>query len=340
MRFFILFALLIGFSSAMSVKDSLGKTINIQGKVDKISVVGGMWPLPSIIILLDGTPNRLIQIPKASTNALKTSVLASFYPKILTIHNGNTDNIEEILRAKPDVTFCHQANKKLCDALNTIGIPTITLSVNISNYNYKLTLKNWLEIIGKVLGKEALAQKIIDKNEATESQIHQILQSVPKRPKALILHRYEGNEIIADGLFANYLLQASGAQNIFPSFKANRKVSLEEIYALNPEVIYITNFTQAMPQDILESKLWSGIEAVKNKRVYKIPLGTYRWFAPSAEFSVFLKWLAKHNHPKTFAGIDISKELYEHFKEFYSLQLDQSQIEQILHPSKEAGILQ
>ncbi|PAF46477.1 hypothetical protein BKH41_09025 [Helicobacter sp. 12S02232-10] len=339
MKFFALLLIYVNLSIGLSLKDSLGKTIEIPNKIERIAVVGGMWPLPSIIILLDSKTNRLSQIPKASLNALKESVLYDFYPEILKIHSGNTENIEEILKLNPDLAFCHQANRKLCDSLNKIGIPTITLSVNIDNYNYKLTLKNWLEIIGKVLDKENLAQKIIDKNEKVQMSIQNKLKVAKQKPKALILHRYTENEIVADGLFANYLLEASGAQNIFPNFVGSKKVSLEEIYSLNPDIIYITNFTSAMPQDLLNSKLWEGINAIKNKHVYKIPLGTYRWFAPSAEFSIFLMWLSKHNHPEIFSSINIEKELKEHFKEFYNIDLKETQMQKILHPSRKAGIL-
>ncbi|PAF42382.1 ABC transporter substrate-binding protein [Helicobacter sp. 11S02596-1] len=341
MKKFIFLSLMLFFScGAVGVKDSLNHIIEIPQKIERIAVVGGMWPLPSIIVLLDSSSSRLVQIPKASKTAIKASVLADFYPEILNIHDGNTENIEEILNFKPDIALCHQANKKLCSTLNSLGIPTLTLSVNIQNYNYKLTLKNWLEILGQVLGKQALAEKLINANEKIEKQLQNQLKNIANKPKAMILHRYSENEIVANGLFANYLLEHSGAENVFADFKTPKKVSLEEIYRRDPDIIYITNFTPAMPEDLFNSKLWADLRAIKNKRVYKIPLGTYRWFAPSAEFPVFLIWLAKHNHPELFVTWDISKDLFRHFKEFYNKELTLAQIHQILFPSPEAGKLQ
>ncbi|PAF43438.1 ABC transporter substrate-binding protein [Helicobacter sp. 11S03491-1] len=311
----------------------------LANEINRIVVVGGMWPLPSVITLVDNGAKKLVYIPKASINAIRESVLATFYPDILKVPYGNTQNIEEILNLKPDIVFCHASNVKLCDTIKSSGIPTIALSVNIGDYNYLLTLQDWLEKIGKVLSKEEMTNKLIKHNQEIESQIKSALKACKQIPKAMILHQYHHNEIIVDGLFANYLLKTTGARNVFSSIKANRKVNLEEIYALNPEVIFITNFTQTMPKDLLESKLWQGIDAIKNKRVYKIPLGSYRWFAPSAEFPVFLMWLAKKNHPKIFANIDIQEQLKKHFKEFYGLKLDDAGVQKILHPSPKAGIL-
>lgn len=315
-------------------------TLALGGDVKRIAIVGGMWPLPSLVVLLDKSASRLVYIPVAGKNAIKESVLSEFYPEVLEVAAGSSENIEGILNLCPDLVFCHASNVKLCQLVHKSKIPTIALSVNIKNYNYRLVLADWLEKVGKVLGKEEEAKKLIKHNEDTESQILEALKGVKSFPRAMIVHQYNGdNAIIVDGLFANYLLEHSGAKNIFSQIKANKKVNLEEIYRLDPEIIFITNFTPAMPEDLLKSKLWQGINAVKNKRVYKIPLGSYRWFAPAGEMSVFLKWLATKNQPEIFGNIDIKKELQKHFKEFYQLDLSATQIEKILHPSPKAGIL-
>lgn len=318
----------------------LALSMTLGGEVKKIAVVGGMWPLPSIIILLDKSASRLVYIPIAGKNAIKESVLAEFYPEILQVAAGSSENIEEILNLHPDLVFCHASNVKLCKLVQSSKIPTIPLSVNIGNYNYRLALDDWLEKVGKALGKEEEAKKLIKHNKETELEIDEALKKVHSFPRAMIIHQYNSdNAIIADGLFANYLLEHSGAKNVFSKISANKKINLEEIYSLDPEIIFITNFTPAMPEDLLNSKLWQAISAVKNKRVYKIPLGSYRWFAPAGEFAVFLKWLAKKNHPEVFGNIDIKKELRTHFQEFYQLDLSAKQIEKILHPSPKAGIL-
>lgn len=60
---------------------------------------------------------------------------------------------------------------------------------------------------------------------------------------------------------------------------------MEQIYAWNPDIIFITNFTETQPADLLENKVdgqdWSQVKAVQEGKVYKIPLGIYRWFPPS-----------------------------------------------------------
>lgn len=57
--------------------------------------------------------------------------------------------------------------------------------------------------------------------------------------------------------------------------------------AWDPDIIYLTTFSPAMPEDLYNNTIegfdFSQLSAVKNQQVYKVPLGSYRWYAPSCE---------------------------------------------------------
>ena len=82
------------------------------------------------------------------------------------------------------------------------------------------------------------------------------------------------NKIIL-GAFGDYLLQNSGGIDIFKGvWNANNGgvINMKEIYHLNPDLIYLRNFTPTQPQDLINDKKWQGIDAIKNKRVYSLAL--------------------------------------------------------------------
>lgn len=81
----------------------------------------------------------------------------------------------------------------------------------------------------------------------------------------------------------------------------------------------------------VEGMDWSQISAVKNHRVYKIPLGVYAWSPPNAERALLLKWAAKRNLPEKFKDIDMSELVTDFYKEFFQYDLSQAEIEKILH---------
>jgi iron complex transport system substrate-binding protein len=141
------------------------------------------------------------------------------------------------------------------------------------------------------------------------------------------------------GSFANFWLSSTGAENVARELKTSPRgisVNMEQILLWNPEVIYITNFCPTQPDDLYQNKLpgqdWSEVSAVKNRRVYKIPLGEYRWYPPSGDSSLMLKWMAKKNHPRLFADYDMRGEIRRHFKKIYNYPITEAQIDRVLNP--------
>ncbi len=123
--------------------------------------------------------------------------------------------------------------------------------------------------------------------------------------------------------------------------KIKAKVDMEQIYKWNPEIIYITNFTQTQPEDLINNNIngqdWSKVRAVQDKKVYKIPLGVYRWFPPSGDTPLMLKWLAQKNHPEIFSDYKIEEEIKDYYSMFYNYKLSDKQVEMILNPARAAA---
>ncbi len=310
--------------------------------VTKVAVAGGMWPIPSLLKVW--TDAELIYMPKASLNMIKNSVLIDFFPELEKIKVGpnSDDSVEELLKLKADLYICHNAQKNLCSTLEKSGAKALDLGVNMQDYNSKKTLEYWLSSLEKYFPDiKEKNQRLVDNITQTEQFIADSIKDRQK-PKVLIIHRLDKG-VVTTGFFANYLSEYSGG-DIFSNQKAfgnNRiNINLEEIYKKNPDIIYISNFTSLMPQDLLENQEWQGIKAIKDKKIYKLPLATYRPYAPSLDLAPLLLYLAKQNHPEVFKDLDIAKAYKEHFKTFYRLDLNEEQVEKILNPSSSAGKLQ
>lgn len=109
-------------------------------------------------------------------------------------------------------------------------------------------------------------------------------------PKTLFLFQYGKDRIVTSGshFFGQYWCDAVGARNVASSIRAqnqNAVITMEQVYAWDPDLIFITNFTPAEPQDLYRNAYhdWKPVKAVREKQVFKMPLGTYRTFTPSAD---------------------------------------------------------
>lgn len=341
MRIFIVAIILCAYALSapfpIHYKDDKGYSTTIAKKPERIVVAGGMWPLPSVIIMLDGSAKRLVYMPKASKNAIKYAFISQVFPRLDSIKVGESENIEELLSLKPDLFICHSANIKLCEAMKKSGIPTIEMSVNKWHYNSYETIKGWLDVIAPILDKEKEAQAFLALSKKIEKEIESLAKKESKKPKALIIHYFDNEKSLSvGGIFADYLLEKTGAQNVIQS-KSIAKITLEEIYALNPDIIYINNFNALMPEDLLTSPLWKNIKAIQEKRVYKFPLGSYRPFAPSVDLPILLQWLYQHNYPQYANEEALLRFSQEFYKQYFGLDVSQAQMKQMFIPTKEVG---
>ena len=72
--------------------------------------------------------------------------------------------------------------------------------------------------------------------------------------------------------WADYWITASGGINVASEdLTGIKETNIEQVYAWNPDKVFITNFNDAIPSDLYENTLcnadWSQLTAVKNGEV-------------------------------------------------------------------------
>ncbi|TQR61081.1 ABC transporter substrate-binding protein [Campylobacter troglodytis] len=299
----------------------------------KVVVFGGLWPMPSILAFF--TDANIIYIPRSALNAIENSVVIDLKPEFKTVLSSRSENLEELLSMNADLYLGHSGDKRLYEGLKKAGLNVKLFDVNVDNYNMKKTIKYWLDELSEYFDIKVKNEDLIGKISEAEELIAQRTKGINKL-RGLIL-RPDKHKITVGT--RSYYLEKSGLIDAYKGFSTEGLINLEELYRLNPEIIYLTNFTQAQPEDLFNDPKFKDLKAVKNKRVYKFPLATYRPFAPNLDVAPVLLHLAKTNYPELFEDIDIKEEFRKHFKHFYKINLNEAQLELILHPKKEAGEL-
>jgi iron complex transport system substrate-binding protein len=332
-----------------TVVDQNGRTVKLSAKIRR-AVVTTIWPLPSVFLMVDGSARKLVGIPPASKSAAKVSLFATLAPEILKAQtgfvNGTDVNVEELMKLQPDVVLYRAENTPEQVKLEKAGIPAVAFkTASQAEGNAIENVYTWMKLLGQVLGKETKVAEFRKYANQALDLLHSKLQRVPdeKRPRAVILFRHNEKQVTVAGTghFGHYWLTTTGAVDVAAAVKGTAVVNMEQIYQWDPEIIYITNFSETLPEDLIENKVpgqdWSRVRAIKEKKVYKVPLGIYRWYPPCTDSPLMLKWMAQKNHPKLFKGMSIEKEIKTYYQKFYKYQLDEKQIKQILNPPREAA---
>ncbi|PIE64705.1 MAG: ABC transporter substrate-binding protein [Desulfobacterales bacterium] len=328
---------------SFTIIDTAGRKVELPVNLQRI--VTGPVVMPNLIFAVDGSGDKLVGMHPMSKSAWKNSVLKIMAPGMAKastdfIQGGFKMNVEEVLKLKPDVVFQVSFEKGNIAQFEKLGIPVIVTHEGLRNLDQYL--EKHISLVGKVLRKEERADELIADFKAADQMIARRLTDIPKEkwPRGLILFNVEKRMVTGTGSFANYWLNHTGAENVAQAIKTSPRgatVNMEQILAWNPEIIYITNFCPTRPEDLYNNAIpgqdWREISAVKNRRVYKIPLGEYRWYPPSGDSSLMLKWMAQKNHPERFGDYDIREEIRSHFTRIYNFTLSEKQIDRILNPA-------
>lgn len=104
---------------------------------------------------------------------------------------------------------------------------------------------------------------------------------------------------------------------------------MEQILAWDPDVIFLSNFDSFTPAsftDGSQGEFWKQISAVKNEKIYKTPVGMYRWDTFCVETPLMVKWLGQVGNPDIFTEYNMEDDI----RDFYATYMNYTLTEEDL----------
>ena len=333
-----------------TITDHAGYEVTLPREINRI-VVCDILPLPSVLSVFFNSADKIVGISGTSMNAAENGLLGELYPNLLNAEtgfiNGTTVNTEELLKLHPDVVFYNASRTELGDQLRTAGFATVAISVNKWEYNCIETLNNWISLLSEIFPENNKTQTVKEYSDKVLNFVQERVSTLPESEKerVLFLYQYSDTNIFTSGkkFFGQWWCDAIGAVNVAEELATDNSVSvnMEQIYAWNPSVIFITNFTEAGVDDIKNNTVgtydWSEIDAVKSRKVFKMPLGMYRSYTPGVDTPITLLFLAKAAYPTLFEDVDIIDETIKYYNEVFGIELTQQQANSIFSPTANEG---
>jgi len=320
--------------SSRTIIDQRGKRVKVPGEINRIVTLP--IPLPSMIVAVDGNGKRIVGMHPKSKSAVEESTLKNISPELMNVstafvQEGFTVNIEELVKLQPDVVFQWKHQPEEIEKIENAGIPVIALQ-----YGTQQDLEAWLKILGELLDKKQQVNKIINYHHEVINDIRNRTSTINEKDKPRVMY-LNGPEPSTNGgdSYNHFWITASGGCNVAADIEGTGKyVNMEQVLRWNPEIIYIGNFCNLQADDLFKNKIqgqdWSHVAAVKNRRVYKIPLAGYRWDPPSVESPLMLKWLAQKHYPEIFADYSMAAELKEFYRNIYNYELSDEEVARVL----------
>lgn len=317
--------------------DMLGRTVMVPHASDIKRVAVLTSPQVQIMYIV-GAQDKLCAM---TASQYRFKLFEKFYPRQAKIpaprSHAASMNVEQLLAAHPQ--FCIGSSTDMDLVQKTTHIPTVRIDTGDPPSKVFETRKAEVKMFGKIFGAEARAQKYTDYLDATLSMLKTKVGSLPVSQRKKIYLGFGSDHLTTYGgdTFMQYQIEAAGllnaAQNVTSTGGKEgglANVNMEDILSWNPDVMVIDT---GSVQEIKKSPVWEKVNAVKNNRVYILPVGGFIWNRPSCESAVlFPTWIAMMTYPEKFGSLTIQNEIKRYWKQILGFTLSDSDVHSILNP--------
>lgn len=318
-------------TNSITVKDCLDREVYIP---DKVSRVACLYAFSGHVTAMLGQGDKIVAVPEG----LKRDVLLNqIYPAIgdaLVPSQSGSINIEELLKADPDVVFLQNStakNQAETEKLDKFKIPYLAVDFsNIQEQQYAI------QVIGQVLGVPERAQAYNDYYNDCIKQVQTAVNNIPRDKRIRIYHSVnEATRTDTPATLPADWLQRCGVINVsldqpLRLVEGKNYASLEQILLWNPEVILVNE--PGVANYMLTQSQWASLTAVKENKVYQMPIGISRWGHPGGlETPLAMLWTAKLIYPQYFVDLDVKTEARTFYQRFFNHQVSDEMLDKILH---------
>jgi len=319
-------------ASARTITDQLNRTVTLPHEVNRIVVLQHQ----TLDILVElGATDKVVGV-LAKWQSLIPG-LDKYAPQIAGLPmpgDLSTVNVEEVLRLKPDVVFVtNYAPPAMIDQLSHAGLPVVAISLSKGegveapklnptfaddDYAYSEGLKIGVRLIGDIVGKRERADKLIDYIFQQRKLVEDRVASIPDRERVRLYMANPDMNTYGSGKYTGVIMKRSGGINVAAGVRGFTKVSMEDVLAWNPQLIFVQDRYAPVANEIRSGAAWQPIDAVKSGKIYITPEYVKPWGYPLPEaLALGELWMAKKLYPDRFADINMQEKVDAYYKQSY-----------------------
>ncbi|AGB01958.1 ABC transporter substrate-binding protein [Methanoregula formicica] len=296
--------------TSITITDSSGTSHTFNHPVERIICQNGL----AAEILVDiGATDQIVGV---TDTALKEQYLMNQIPHAKSIGEIRSPDMEKIVALHPDVFIAYGDSGSIPGNIDKIRAANITI-IYTKVYDIR-DIANETRMLGKITGREANAERLIDFTEKYQSLIESRTENISQSESPRVyLEQLSDYMATHQGSSGDYVLSYVHAQNIAGNISVPYAiVSPEWVIEQNPDII-IKQVTRgkgvsAVRQDIINRAGFSRIRAVQDQRVYAFSSS----MLSGAREIIGILYIAKAVHPDRFTDIDPEEVLKEYANTF------------------------
>lgn len=304
----------------VTVVDQLGREVELDGTPEKI--ISSYYISTSLLINL-GVQDKLVGIEaKAKTREMYKKVAKELID-LPAVGTSKEINIEECANLNPDLVIIPTRLKEFIPKFEELKIPVIAIEPETLD-QFKETVK----LIGKAVGKEEKANKLVNYYDDTISKVKELNKNLTEKQNVYLAGSDSVLKTCTSKMYQNYMFEVCGGENVTKELTDGywTTISVEELVKKNPDVIYMVGYASYSKDDILKDERLKGINAIKNNKVYVFPSTLEAWDYPTPSSMLGILWLENNLHPDLYSKEDYIKDAKDFYKEFYDIEVSEEEL--------------
>jgi iron complex transport system substrate-binding protein len=256
------------------------------------------------LVAINGTPQRIISLAPSNTEILFALGLGG---KVVGVTDYCDYPPEALSKTKvggyanPDIEKIVALNPYLILAGygNPIEVVYTLAGLGLTVFGIKTTdladLLNDIRRVGEITDKEVEAQALTSAMESRIQAVTNQTEELEQRPRVFYIVWHDPLWTAGSGTFINELIEKAGGVNIFGNVTGYPMVSIEDVLALNPEIIITSEWSYDWAQNATEL---ASTNASQTGRIYTCDDNLVQ--RPGPRLVEGLEWFAYFIHPEIF----------------------------------------
>ena len=308
--------------------DHRGKTITLKEPPKRIVSMFASGPL--VYAAVEGTTEHIVGVNVKGKKTYSNGIYEELMPELLKLNfdvagDGFAPNVEAILALKPDVVFQWIFDPKIIEPLERVNLQVIGFDCCTNQHR-----RDYLMLSGYTSTRIDRAQTILASQDKSWKALTDTFAKLEKQTGMLVVDQVKESIQVVANSSQDFALTGTANLAADNSGEWWRTIDVEQLLVWNPQIIVIPAYaTDLKPADIYGNAMFAGVDAVKNKRVYKFP--QFNRSPDSAEIYLSDEWLARVAHPDLFPDKKAFKTtITDAYKLIYQKDITEDQVKSIL----------
>ena len=311
-----------------AVVDMAGRSVVIDAPVQRAMLFA---PVAWHYLTVDGTDRHVSSVAGYMKAEAEATLLGRLFPTFAAREEARTQvgavplGVEQVLYERPDAVLVWAWFARDLEAVRYPGLVELASADGVDETAL-------FRLLGTLTGKEGRVDTLRQRYERERARLLSAADLGADAPaEVMVIGASERSFWNGNARAFNAMLRSVGGRNVAEGITNNGFVTLEELLRLDPAVILLNSYygSTMRPADIYADPALRNVRAVRERRVYRMPVGASR-MAGLVEAPLMMAWTARLLHPSLQWEAPLRDAIRRTYKAVYGYEMTPKEIDAML----------